>query len=237
MFRIGGRGTVVRLTSGDLAVFSPIALTPEVRTRIDSMGSNVKYLAALDYEHHIFLSEWSRAYPAATIIGVEGLPEKREKNKETAGLRFTHVFTRSNKNELKIGEEFDRDFEYEYLPAHRNKELVFYYKPDRTLIEADVLFNLPAREQYTRSKEDPTSGFFNTLFNGLMNAKGEAKWQRRMLWYGPSPRNEFNQSIKKISGWDFERIIPCHGDVIEENGQEVWKKMFAWNLKAAAEGK
>lgn len=62
---------LVRLQSGALAVFSPTALTPEVRSTVESMGNKVGYIAALDYEHHIFVTEWAKAYPSAKLLGVE----------------------------------------------------------------------------------------------------------------------------------------------------------------------
>jgi hypothetical protein len=46
---VGGRGTLVKLQSGGVAVFSPVALTPEVKETVSSMGE-VKYIAALDIE-------------------------------------------------------------------------------------------------------------------------------------------------------------------------------------------
>lgn len=47
--KMGGRGTVVKLPSGALAVFSPLALTPTAKSTVEEMGT-VKYLAALDFE-------------------------------------------------------------------------------------------------------------------------------------------------------------------------------------------
>jgi hypothetical protein len=47
--KVGGRGTLVRLQSGGVAVFSPVALTPEVKETVSSLGE-LKYIAALDIE-------------------------------------------------------------------------------------------------------------------------------------------------------------------------------------------
>lgn len=65
--KIGGRGTIgmhqhattkedqllmtlaVRLQNGTLAVFSPVALTDEVKQKVSEMGE-VKYITALDFE-------------------------------------------------------------------------------------------------------------------------------------------------------------------------------------------
>ncbi|MCJ1248737.1 hypothetical protein MMC30_005956 [Trapelia coarctata] len=233
-FKVGGRGTIVRLQNNSLAVFSPIALTPDVRTHLEELGNNVQYISALDYEHHIFISEWAKAFPNAKILGVEGLPEKRESSKETAGNKFDHVWTRGNKDDFRVDPDFDRDFEYEYVGSHANKELVFYYKPDKTLIEADLMFNLPATEQYSRTKEGAEQGVLTKLFVGFMNTQGAAKWQKRFIWYAPSAKDRkgFNQSIKRINSWDFQRIIPCHGDVIENNAKGIFQTVFDWHIKS-----
>jgi hypothetical protein len=188
----------------------------------------------MDFEHHIFVSDWAKAYPNAKLLGVEGLPEKREANKETAGTNFSHVWTKKNKESMTVDPEFDREFNYEYVGSHANKELVFCHKPDRTLIEADMMFNLPANEQYSRSNERPTQGFLTRFFIKFQSTVGVATWQKRFLWYAASmsDRPDFNRSVKKINSWDFEKIIPCHGDVIENNGKGVFQKVFEWHLKA-----
>ena len=97
-----------------------------------------------------------------------------------------------------------------------------------------MMFNLPAKEQYSRTGEDPTSGILNKMFIGLQTTQGAATWQKRFLWYAASAgdRQGFNQSVRKIASWDFERIIPCHGDVIESGGKGIFKKVFEWHLNA-----
>lgn len=57
--KIGGRGTVVKLQTGALAVFSPVALTETVKQESAKLGT-VKYLIAPDQEHHVFLEEWHK---------------------------------------------------------------------------------------------------------------------------------------------------------------------------------
>ena len=133
----------VRLHSGALAVFSPIALTPEVRSTVESMGNQVAYIAALDYEHHIFVTEWAKAFPSAKLLGVEGLPEKREKDQATAGTNFHFVWTQRNRGNMTVDPDFDKEFDYEYVGSHANKELVLVHKSDRTLIEAEYVFCRP----------------------------------------------------------------------------------------------
>lgn len=239
-FPIGGRGTLVRLTSGALAVFSPVALTEATKAKVASLGGDVRYLVAPDIEHHIFLSEWAAAYPAAKLVGPEGLPEKRRKASESGEPKvgsepFAVVVTRENCKGLKFGDDFDRDFEMEYVHVHPNKELVFLYKPDRVLIEADLMFNLPAVEQYSRvpEAEKPKLGVLGRLFEGLQTTEGEAKWMKRVLWHLVRRRDSggFDESVRRIAGWDFETVVPCHGETMVGDGKAVFEKVFEWHLK------
>lgn len=221
------------MSSGKLAVFSPVALTQEAKSRVSELGE-VSYISCLDYEHHLFIGEWSKAFPKATTIGVEGLQEKRAKQKNE-DVVFDKVFTKENKDTLKIDDEFDSEFDYEYVPGHGNKELVFNFRKDRTLIQGDLLFNLPATEQYSRSDESPTQGLLTRFFNAVNSTSGDALWQRRFIWYAISAgdRPSYNNSVSKIDKWAFDRIIPCHGDVVETGGKGLFQKVMQWHLEAA----
>jgi glyoxylase-like metal-dependent hydrolase (beta-lactamase superfamily II) len=202
-----------------------------VKKTVSSLGS-LKYIVALDIEHHIFLTPWSKAYPEAKLIAMEGLPEKREKNPETAGLTFSTIYTAKQQRDLKVSDEFDAEFEVEYMPSHANKEVVVFHKPSKTLITADLFFNLPATEQYSKTGIPANTGFLTRIFAGIMNTKGDATWQKRFLWYAGSKadRAGFAASIARIDKWDFERIIPCHGDVIETDGKAIFEKVMEWHL-------
>jgi len=163
---------------------------------------------------------------------MEGLPEKREANAETKGLTFSTIYTSKQQRDIKVSDEFDAEFEIEYMPSHANKEVVVLHKPSKTLITADLIFNLPATEQYSKTGTPANTGFLTKLFIGVMNTKGAATWQKRLLWYGGSKadRKGFNESIARIDKWDFERIIPCHGDVIEGNGKSIFETVMEWHL-------
>lgn len=229
LLKVGGRGTLVKLKTGSLAVFSPTALTPEVKSKVQSMGT-MKYIVASDTEHHIFISTWAKEYPLAEVIGMEGLPERREADEATKGTKFAHVFSEKNKREMRISPEFDEEFDYEFIHSHQNKELVFVHKPTKTMIEADLLFNLPATEQYSKAGESATSGIFTKLFGSIMNTRGDMIWQKRFLYYGAGGKDRagFADSAKVMNTWDFDRIIPCHGDVIETGGKGILQKATAW---------
>jgi hypothetical protein len=198
------------------------------------LGGNVKYIIAPDMEHHIFLGPWHKAYPAAAVIGPDGLREKRAKANED-DVPFAVEFTAENKDTVVVSEEFNREFDIEYLDSHVNKELVLNKKDERTLIQADLMFNLGkvgAKEQYSKTGLDPRGGgFLSNLWANIMSADAPI-WQQRFLWYAASSanRDRFTASVNKIDSWDFDRVIPCHGDVIETDGKKIFETVFQWFL-------
>ena len=228
--KAGGRATIVRLSTGSLAVFSPVDLTPSVREKINSMGI-IRYIIAPNIAHHIHISTWATAFPKANVICVEGLPEKREKSATTRGTNFNHVFTAGSKNTLCISsDEFNAEFDYEYVSAAPNKDLVFLHRPTRTLIEADLLLSLPATEQYSKVPGGTNSGMFGRGVSSAFSLDGDMVWQKRSLWYGVGSKNRqsFAGSLRRILEWNFERIIPCHGDVIETDARAKLEQVMDW---------
>ena len=226
-----------------MAVFSPVKLTPAVHETIQSIGT-IKYIAALDFEHHLFLGPWHKAFPQATVIAPEGLKEKRDSMPDIEKVRWDVMFRDDGSGSVREGaevnegygvdEEFDREFDRAYVPGHVNKEMVFNFKRDRTLIQADLVWNLPAMEQYSKSNEDSHVGVLTKLFNKVQGTGGaQINWQKRFIWYVGSSRNRpgFGRSVSEIEAWDFDRIIPCHGDVVESDGKNLFRTLFGWHLK------
>jgi hypothetical protein len=120
------------------------------------------------------------------------------------------------------------------------KEVAFLHKDSKSLIEADLLFNLPPKEQVTSppppshrpviydriSSRNPGRQPFPCLPGssirgrtrtrkscGLLEVTKSRKICRDVGYY--SPGNPASRAMKKdaktIAEWDFERIIPCHG--------------------------
>lgn len=167
-------------------------------------------------------------------MGPETLPALRAKDSSKEDVPFTHLFKESKRLDS-VSEEFDAEFDWEYVPSHANKEILFHHRPTRTLIEADYLFNSPSTEQFSKTGVDAESGIFTKIFGALTSTQGKALAQQRMIWWGTSAgdRKGFAASTARIDKWDFDRIVPCHGDVIESGGKEVFRKVLAWHLELA----
>lgn len=192
----------------------------------------------LDQEHHIFLEAWHKEYPNAKILAPETLPEYRDKQGYFKIPTDSWLLFKKGEKTT-VDSTFDAEFDSEYNYAHGNKELVFNHKPSRTLIEADLMFNLPATEQFSKAGIDASSGLLTKLFVSLNGTHGAATWQKRFIWYAISAgdRQGYNESVSRVAKWDFDRIIPCHGDVIESGGKGVFEKVMEWHLAAANKSK
>jgi hypothetical protein len=42
------------------------------------------------------------------------------------------------------------------------------------------------------------------------------------------------RDAKKVAEWNVERIIPCHGDVLDSGGNEAWASVYEWFLRGDA---
>jgi len=74
---IGTRMTVIKLADGGLFLHSPVKLDPELRAALDQLGP-VRFVAAPNRAHHLFVGDYIGAFPEATIFAAPGLPEKRK---------------------------------------------------------------------------------------------------------------------------------------------------------------
>ena len=217
----------MKLASGSIVVISAVKLTEHVRHAVGSFGGTVKYILAPNLEHYIHIAEWKNAFPDAKVIGPDLLPQKCAKNPLLKDVQFDIVYTSSNRSPF-VSEEFDSEFEVEYLDSMASQDIVLFHKRSKTAIEADLLFNVPATEQFSKSGKSATSGILFYFLAPLFSAKGSATWQKWLAWHvlSSKDRHGFTHSLERINSWQFERIIPCHGDVIESEARQVFAKVF-----------
>ena len=60
------RMAVIRLDSGALALWSPVALAPALAGAVSALGP-VAHLVALNHLHHTHTGDWQAAFPAARL--------------------------------------------------------------------------------------------------------------------------------------------------------------------------
>jgi len=94
-------------------------------------------------------------------------------------------------------------------------EFAMFHPESKTLIVADLLFNIP------ESAGAFTLAFLQ-LISGIKTYPGNSRMFRSMI----KDRDAFEGSLKDILELDFDRIIVGHGEPIEADAKETLRKIF-----------
>jgi hypothetical protein len=135
---VGNRATAIRLHDGRILLLNPVPLEPAVQTRLTALGG--VHLIASDLGHHLSVKSYLDVWPEAKTIGVPGLESKRKDVKWdficgdwlTGGPEDEFCFT--------------QDFETVMFEGFITYCVAWYHKPTKTLIQSDLLMNLPCTE-------------------------------------------------------------------------------------------
>ncbi|MEM9451863.1 MAG: DUF4336 domain-containing protein [Cyanobacteria bacterium P01_E01_bin.6] len=209
---VGSRMTIVRLPNRDLILISPIELTEGDRQALDPLGT-VRHIIAPNLFHHLSIGSAHAFYPGATVWGVVGLSEKRP------DLTFDAIFTQSGTFEQVLDyQPFDGFEAILPLGIKPAQETVFYHRPSRTLIITDIAFNF-----------DPTSSLETRLAARVLGTYNTLRPSRLEKW-GTRDKATVETSVQQVLSWDFDRVIPGHGAILETGGKDQFKSGYEWFL-------
>ncbi|KAJ6616433.1 hypothetical protein B0H10DRAFT_2036979 [Mycena sp. CBHHK59/15] len=210
----GGRSTAIRLSTGDVWVLASTPLTVDTKAAIDKLGP-VKWIMGGDAVHHMFLGQFKKVYPEAKVIGVEALVAK----KKAEGLTLDGAYG-ADPPETKYGFEDEVRHGSSYFSGFANKDVAWFHVSSKTLIVADLLFNLPGTEQYSKSKSSSKVPLF-----GKLDPYGSV--HKHFVWGQGKDKAAMARDAKTVVGWAPDRIIMCHGDVIETDGAKAWASAYS----------
>lgn len=201
---LGRQIVVVRLPGGGLWVHSPVPVTPELRAELTALGE-VRHVVGPNLWHDECLREFQAEHPAALFHAAPGLA--------------------AQKRDVRFGAELSDTPHPDWagvLEQHlvrgmpKMNEVVFFHPASRSLIIADLAFNL-----------GPDGPWWFAL---MMRAYGA--WNR----FGPTPLEKMlmkdkaavRASIDRILEWDFDRVIVGHGRNVETGGKRVFREAYAF---------
>ncbi len=201
---LGRQLVVVRLSGGGLWVLSPIPVTPELRSELAALGE-IRHVVGPNCYHDECLVELQREYPSPLFHAAPGLAKQRPDIRFGAELSDTPHPDWAGVLEQHL---------IKGMP--RLNETVFFHAASRSLLIADLAFNL--------GPDGPWWFGLLMRFNGC--------WGR----FGPTQFCKFNMrdkaavraSLDTILRWDFDRVIVGHGRNIETNGKAVFREAFAF---------
>jgi hypothetical protein len=204
---LGGRMTVIRLPGGGLWLHSPVRLEAAVRAAVDVLGP-VRFLVAPNLMHHLHMKDWAAAYPEARVVALAGLRRKQP------GLRIDVELT--DTPDAGYAEVISQQ-PLRGMP--KLEELAFLHRPSKTLLLTDVAFHIRQSPSWLTRTYLRLSGPYGKLGPTLL-LKSLVK-----------DRPALRASVESVLGWDFERVVVCHGEVLEHGGREALRSGFAWLWK------
>ena len=201
-----GRMTVARLPGGRLLLYSPVPLTDALGATVDVLGA-VTWLVAPSRQHHRFVAPWLARYPGAALHGVEGLARKRPELPWRALDPAAPPFGEALEAQLVAG-------------APGMNEVVLFHRPSRSLLVADLLFNV------TRPANRATHALL-----WLTGTRGQLAMSRVWRLY-TRDRPALKASLERVLAWDFARLLPGHGAVFAgSDPRAAARAALAWALR------
>lgn len=190
--------TIIRLTGGGLLLHSPCRPSTALVDEIAHIGS-VVHIVAPNWFHDLYLREYRSLYRNATFWGP---PIMRRRPISAVIDCVLEKETRT---------PWSREMPNFVIPGLLPfDESIFFHRPSRTLIVADLLVNVSA------AAGAPSFTRFAYRVSGI---EGRPTMFPYMRWFGITARRSLRSAAQQILEWNPERLIVGHGSPIASNAE------------------
>jgi hypothetical protein len=200
------RMALVRLSGGDLWVWSPIALTRELAEEVERLGA-VRHLVSPNKIHHLFLGGWAERWPEARLHAPPGLaPRRRDLAFHSEIGDIPDPAWKDEIDQIVVRGSFTMD------------EVWFFHRPSRTAIVGDMV-----------QKFDPTTlrpwHRFVMRLDGLVGPNGSTPREWRVTFWN---RRAAREAVRRALDWNPEQIVIAHGTNIRTEGTPILRRSLSW---------
>lgn len=200
------RMAVIRLSGGRLFIWSPVALSEDLRAAVEALGE-VAFLIAPNSLHHLFLPEWKAAYPQARLFAAPGLAARRRDIAFDAELGD------------KPAAEWAAEIDQVVFAGNRiAEEVVFFHRASRTAIFTDLIQHFPP-------------GWFTgwrALVAKLDLMSAPRPEVPRKFRVATSDRRAARAALQRILAWPTDRVLMAHAPPVEAGGRAFIARTFRW---------
>ncbi|MCC3490775.1 MAG: DUF4336 domain-containing protein [Microcoleus sp. PH2017_25_DOB_D_A] len=206
---VGTRMTVIRLANRELVVISPIQVNDTIVSQLSEQGT-VSHIIAPNLYHYLFAANFKKLYPNAKFWAAPGLEAKKP------DLAIDRTI-QGEANSLWNG------LEYVFFDGFRTlslsgfdslNECVFFHAASRTLILTDTAFHFDESFPIITQFASRAIGGYKNLSPSILER------------IATKDKEKVRESVKKVLGWDFERVIVAHGSIIETQGKQKFKEGY-----------
>lgn len=201
------RASFARLADGSICVYSPNTDDRAVMDAVAALGPVAHLVAPCTY-HHLYVTPWAERFPNARVWAAPGLRTKR------ADIAWTDDLPRTGEY------AFDSDLTAMAIAgAESLGETVMFHRPSGALLVADLVFHLLQPK-----------GFVSNLAFTMMGVRNKLAQSRawRMI---TKDRDAACESAKRVMALPFERLVPSHGPVVDEDAKGRLRTALRWMLR------
>lgn len=205
-FNYPTRMAVIRLADGELFVWSPVALSEELKTEIALLGP-VRHLVAPNSLHDLFIASWKQAYPEVRLYPAPGLQEKRRDIAFDAEITDAAIlpWTSEIAHVVMAGNAI-------------TTEVVFFHARSGTVLFTDLLQQFPTRWFH---------GWRALIAKwDLMLAPEPSVPRKFRLAF--TDRKAARVAVERLQSWPAEKVLMAHGTPVRTDGQAFLKRAFRW---------
>jgi Domain of unknown function (DUF4336) len=200
------RMAIVRLSDGDVWVWSPIALTDELASSVEAIGP-VKHIVSPNKIHHLFLNEWAERWPNARLYAPPGLARRKPEVHFAADLR--------DKPDPAWAADIDQVI---FRGSFAMEEAVFFHRTSSTAIIGDLI------QRHAQEKMTGWKGLLMRL-DSLVGEQGSTPLEWRASFLRRAPTRAARQ---KVLDWKPKRLLIAHGECAQTGATEIIRNALSW---------
>ncbi|KAG2734740.1 hypothetical protein G9P44_002746 [Scheffersomyces stipitis] len=246
---VGARMALIK-HGKDITIWSPLKYSEAVfqqalQLLVGDEKVNITNIVVVNVKHCMAAGEYKKVFPDAKIIASQAtkLAEGVEVDvKVTYKWGAGKLLGKQELTEIGItSSSFTDNFQLVYMDKHKNRELILHDTTSKTLFVGDTLFNLgiPGTttgevklEQFSEEAGVPGKFFphsgWSFLTRYLQPESRVGKYIMKDLVQIKTEESKL--ALKTIGDLDFDRIVMCHGNVIDKDGKAVFNKLFNSSL-------
>ena len=203
VLELGHRMTVIRLPSGGLVVHSPCAWNEALDAELRELGP-VEWFLVPSAMHDLYLLGWARAFPQTPWLAPSRIRPRRLPVHDTIPAVWPAAF-RGVLDALPL----------DGVP--RLHEVAVLHRPSRTLIVADLVFNLQTQPSWAGRAGLRALGAYGRL--------ASCRSFRLLV----RDRAAFRRSVDRLLAADFDRLIVGHGDCVPSGAKQALRDALEWS--------
>lgn len=199
---LGARLSIVRRKNGDLWVHAPFEVSPDEEEAIKQLGK-VRDIVVPNSFHYTQVGDFSRRFSDATVWA---LPELASK---LSGVPHEIL--------EKVPDEWNSDFHSLLFEGAKGfREWTFCHRASQTLLLTDLGFRLP--------RPKTAVGRVVGRLGDVGGKFGPSRLERTLIRLGDKPK--VRHQIEILLGWEWSRIVPGHGLVIENRAKQQLRAAY-----------